>query len=64
MQPNTFPPQIDGSSRSTLTVWFLLNIGQKYNKTDIRKVIYCFANEVINMADEESKNNDVKLMEG
>ena len=51
-QPNTLPPQIDGSNRSMLTVWFLLNIGEKYNKADIRKVVYWFANEVMDMADE------------
>lgn len=28
------------------------------------KVIYWFANEVMDMADEQSKNNNIKLMEG
>ena len=47
-----------------LNVWFLLHIGEPCNKTDIRKVRYWFANEVINMTVELSKNNDIKLMEG
>ena len=36
---------------------------ETYNKTDIRKARYWFANEVMNMAAEQSKNNDIKLME-
>ena len=47
-----------------LNVWFLLQIEERYNKTDMRKVRYWFANEVMNMAAEQSKNNDIKLMEG
>ena len=49
-----------------LNVWFLLHMGETYIKTDIRKkkATYWIANEVINMADERSKNNDAKLMEG
>ena len=35
-----------------------------YNKTDIRKARYCLANEIINTTDEQSKSNDIKLMEG
>ena len=35
-----------------------------YNKTESRKARYWFANEVMNMADEPSKNSDIKLMEG
>ena len=34
------------------------------NKTDIRKAKYWFANKVMNMADEQSKNNGTKVMEG
>ena len=67
LQPNTLPPQIDGSScgmHAILTVWFLLHIGETYNKTDIRKARSCFVNEVMNMADEQSRNNGIKLMEG
>ena len=67
LQPNTLPPQIDGSScgmHAILNVWFLLHIGETYNKTDIRKARYWFANEVMNMTVEQSKNNDIKLMEG
>ena len=67
LQPNTLPYQINGSGCSMhtiLNVWFLLNIRETYNKTDIRKVRYWFANKVINMADEQSRNNDIKLMEG
>ena len=37
---------------------------EKHNKTDIRKARYWFANEVMNMADKQSKNNNIKLMEG
>ena len=67
LQPNTLPPQIDGSScgmHAILNVWFLLHIGETYNKTDIRKARYWFANEVMNMKVQQSKNNDIKLMEG
>ena len=67
LQPNTLPPQIDGSScgmHAILNVWFLLHIGETYNKTDIRKARSCFVNEVMNMADEQSRNNGIKLMEG
>ena len=45
-------------------MWLLSHIGGTYNKMDIRKVRYWFAIEVENMADEQSKNNDIKLMEG
>ena len=61
------PPQIGGSScgmHAILNVWILLYIAETYNKTDISKARYWLANEVINMANEQSKNNDVKLMEG
>ena len=34
------------------------------NKTDIRKARYWFANEVMNMANEQNKNTDIRLMEG
>ena len=67
LQPNTLPPQIDGSScgiHAISNVWFLLHIGETYNKTDIKKARYWFANEVMNVAVEQSKNNDIKLMEG
>ena len=67
LQPNTLPTQIDGSICSmdaVLNVWFLLNIGETYNKTHIRKARYWFANKVMNMAHEQSKSNDIKLMEG
>ena len=67
LQPNTLPPEIDRSScgmHAILNVWFLLQIEERYNKTDMRKVRYWFANEVMNMAAEQSKNNDIKLMEG
>ena len=37
---------------------------EKHNKTDIRKARYWFANEVMNMADKQSKYNNIKLMEG
>ena len=47
-----------------LNVRLLLQIGETYNKTDIRKARYLFANEVMTMVDEQSKNNDIKLMEG
>ena len=43
LQPNTLPPQIDGSScgmHAILNVWFLLHIGETYNKTDVRKMRY------------------------
>ena len=53
LQPNTLPPQTDGSScgmHAILNVWFLLHIGETYNKTDIRKARYWFANEVMNMS--------------
>ena len=50
--------------QAILNVWFLLHIGEKYNKTDIRKARYWFANEVMNMKVQQSKNNDIKLMEG
>ena len=52
------------SMHAILNVWFLLHIRKTHNKTDIRKVKYWFANEAMNMADEQSKNNDIKLMEG
>ena len=58
LQPNTLPPQIDGIScgmHTILNMWFLLHIGETYNKTDIRKARYCLTNEVMNMADEQSK---------
>ena len=67
LQPNTLPPQTDGSScgmHAILNVWFLLHIGETYNKTDIRKARYWFAIEVMNVAVEQSKNDDIKLMEG
>ena len=66
LQPNTLPPQTDGSScgmHAVLNVRFLLHIGKTYNKTVIRKARYWFANKVISMADEQSRNNDIKLME-
>ena len=50
--------------QAILNVWFLLHTGEKYNKTDIRKARYWFANEVMNMKVQQSKNNDIKLMEG
>ena len=62
MQPNTLPPQIDGSS--CVVVWFLWHIGETYNKADIRKARCWFVNKVMNMADEQSRNNGIKLMEG
>ena len=34
------------------------------NKTDTRKARYWFANEVMNMANEQNKNTDIRLMEG
>ena len=46
-----------------LIVWFLLNIGETYNETEVRKSRYWLANEIMNMADEQSKNNGIKLME-
>ena len=58
LQPNTLPPQTDRSScgmYAILNLWFLLHIGETYNKTDIRKVRYWFANEVMNIAVEQSK---------
>ena len=67
LQSNTSPAQIDVSSwgmHAISNVWFLLQIGETYNKTDIRKARYGFAREVMNMADEQSKNNDIKLKEG
>ena len=67
LQPNTLPPQIDGSScgmHAILNVWFILHIRKTYEKTDFRKVRYWFANKGINMADEQCKNNDINLMEG
>ena len=51
VQPNTLPPQFDGSScgmHAILNVWLLLNNGETYNNTDIRKATYRFANEVMN----------------
>ena len=42
----------------------MLHIGETYNKTDIRKAKYWFANVVMSMADEQIKNNEIKLMEG
>ena len=63
---NTLPPKTDGSSccmYAILIAWFLLNIRETYNKTDIRKAKYWFANKVMNMADEQSKNNGTKVME-
>ena len=56
------PPQIAGGScgmHAVLNVWFLLHIGQIYNKTNIRKARCRFANEVMNIADKQSKNNDI-----
>ena len=38
LQPNTSPPQIDGSSsgmHAILNVWYLLHIGETYNKSEI-----------------------------
>ena len=38
LQPNTSPPQIDGSScgvHAILNVWYLLRIGETYNKREI-----------------------------
>ena len=67
LQANTLPPQTVGSSsgmHATLNVWFLLHIGETYNKTGIRKGKYWFANEVMNMADEQIKNDEIKLVEG
>ena len=67
LQPNTLPPQFDGSScgmHAILNMWFLLHIGETYNKTGIKKARYWFANEVMNMEDEQIKNIDIKLMEG
>ena len=43
VQPNTLPPQFDGSScgmHAILNVWLLLNMGETYNNTDIRKATY------------------------
>ena len=67
LQPNTLPPQIAGSSccmYAILNAWFLLHVGRKYNKKGFGKSRYWFANEVINMADDQSKSNGIKLMEG
>ena len=66
MQPSTLTPQIHGSSygmHAILNAWFLLHIGKTNNKTDIRKARYWFVNEVMNMVDEKSKINYIKLME-
>ena len=46
-----------------LIVWFLLNIGETSNETEVRKSRYWFANEVMDMANEQSKDNGIKLME-
>ena len=67
LQPNTLPSQTDESScgmHAILNEWFLLHNRETYNKTDIRKARYWFANEVMNMADEQSKKNNIKLIEG
>ena len=67
LQPNTLPLQLDGSScgmHAILNMSFLLHIGETYNKTGIKKARYWFANEVMNMEDEQIKNIDIKLMEG
>ena len=43
LQPNTLPPKTGGSScgmHAVLIVQLLLNIGETYNKTDIRKARY------------------------
>ena len=67
LQPNTLPLQTDESScgmHAILNEWFLLHNRETYNKTDIRKARYWFANEVMNMADEQSKKNNIKLIEG
>ena len=45
-------------------VWYLLHIGVTHNKTDIRKARHWVAKEVMNMANEQSKNNAIKLMKG
>ena len=45
-----------------LNVWFLLHIGETFNKTDIRKAKNWFANEVMDLAVEQSKTNDIKLI--
>ena len=34
------------------------------NKTDIRKARYWFANGIMNMANQQNKNTDIRLMEG
>ena len=60
LQPNSLQPQIDGSIKCV----FLLHIGETYNKTDIKKAGYWFANELINIVVEQSKNNYIKIMEG
>ena len=67
LQTNTLPPQTDESScgmHAILNEWFLLHNRETYNKTDMRKARYWFANEVMNMADEQSKKNNIKLIEG
>ena len=53
LQPNTLPPQIDGIScgmHAILNVWILSQIGETYNKADIKKARYWFANEIMNIA--------------
>ena len=65
LQPNTLQPQTDASScgmHAVLNVWFLLHIGETFNKTDIRKAKNWFANEVMDLAVEQSKTNDIKLI--
>ena len=62
---NTLPPKTNGSScdmYAILIAWF--NIGERYNKIDNRKAKYWFVNKVMNMADEQSKNNGAKVIEG
>ena len=62
----TLSPQIDGSScgmNAILNVCFLLHIIETYNRTDIRKARYWFTIEVLKMADRQSRNNGIKLME-
>ena len=67
LQPNTLPLQTDESScgmHAILNEWFLLHNRETYNKTDMRKARYWFANEVMNMPYEQSKKNNIKLIEG
>ena len=61
---NTLPAKTDGSScgmYAILIAWF--NIGETYDKIDITKAKYWFVNKVMNMADEQSKNNGAKVIE-